>query len=116
MPVARLTHTWTESDKRVSRDAQMRIEELMKSAGARDTWNFPAGRCGAYHLMGSCRMGNALESSVVDQWGRTHDVPNLYIADGSVFVTSSPSEPTLTIQALALRTADQLVLQARGSV
>ena len=66
--------------------------------------------------MGSCRMRKAQDTSAVNHWGQAHDVPNLYIADGSVFVANKPSESTFTMQALALRTADQLVLQARMSV
>jgi hypothetical protein len=59
--------------------------------------------------MGTARMGDDPASSVVDRWGFAHDVPNLGIVDGSVFVTSSGVNPTATIAALALRTADHLV-------
>jgi choline dehydrogenase-like flavoprotein len=54
-------------------------------------------------------MGNDPESSVVDRWCRSHDIPNLYICDGSVFVTGSAVNPSLTIEALALRTAARIV-------
>ena len=53
-------------------------------------------------------MGEDPTKSVVDRWGRTHDVPNLFIIDGSIFTTSACVNPTTTIQALALRTADYL--------
>jgi hypothetical protein len=53
-------------------------------------------------------MGDYPASSVVDRWGMTHDVPNLGVIDGSVFVTSGPVNPTTTIMALAARTADHL--------
>jgi choline dehydrogenase-like flavoprotein len=56
-------------------------------------------------------MGTDPTDSVVDGWGRAHDVANLYVIDGSVFVTSSGLNPTATIAALALRTADHLVAQ-----
>jgi len=55
------------------------------------------------HLMGTCRMGNDPATSVVDKHHRTHDVPNLFIVDGSSFVTSARNQPTCTIQALAYR-------------
>ena len=58
--------------------------------------------------MGTARMGDDPQHSVTDRWGRTHDVPNLFIVDGSLFVTCAPINPTSTIQALALRTADWL--------
>jgi choline dehydrogenase-like flavoprotein len=54
-------------------------------------------------------MGTNPETSVVDPWGRTHDVDNLYVVDGSVFVTSGGVNPTNTISSLALRFADGLV-------
>jgi choline dehydrogenase-like flavoprotein len=53
---------------------------------------------------------------VVDPYGRTHDVPNLFVADASVFVTSSTANPTPTLTALALRTADHIVETARDQV
>jgi choline dehydrogenase-like flavoprotein len=54
-------------------------------------------------------MGDDPGSSVVDRWGRSHDIPNLYVVDGSVFVTSSGTNPTSTIAALAMRTAEHMV-------
>ena len=65
------------------------------------------------HGTGTCRMGDDPATSVVDRWGRAHDVPNLFIVDGSLMVTSAAVNPTSTIQALALRTADY-IKQARG--
>jgi len=60
------------------------------------------------HVMGTVRMGDDPATSVVDQWGRLHDVPNLLVADSSVFVTSSGYGPTLTLVALAIRNARAL--------
>lgn len=65
------------------------------------------------HLMGTARMGVDPARSVVDPWGRCHDVPNLVIVDGSVFVTAGSANPTSTIAALALRAADHLVRHRR---
>ena len=56
--------------------------------------------------MGTARMGNKNDKSVVNEYGRCHDVNNLYIIDGSVFVTAGAVNPTSTIQAFALRVAD----------
>jgi len=53
-------------------------------------------------------MGTDAERSVVNEWGRSHDVKNLFIVDGSVFVTSGGVNPTSTIQAIALYVADQM--------
>jgi choline dehydrogenase-like flavoprotein len=59
--------------------------------------------------MGTARMGDNPRRSVVDRYGRSHDVDNLFIVDGSVFVTAAAVNPTPTIQALALRTADHML-------
>jgi choline dehydrogenase-like flavoprotein len=58
--------------------------------------------------MGTARMGADPSSSVVDPWGRVHDLDNVYLADGSVFVSAGGFNPTLTIMALSLRTARHL--------
>ena len=55
--------------------------------------------------------GSDPATSVVDQYGRTHDIANLFICDGSVFPTRGSANPRLTVQALAARTADYLVRQ-----
>ena len=60
------------------------------------------------HLLGTARMGNDAATSVVDKFHRTHDVPNLFLCDGSSFVTSGRGQPTMTIQALAFRAADHI--------
>jgi choline dehydrogenase-like flavoprotein len=63
---------------------------------------------GGWHLLGTARMGTDPERSVVNEWGRSHDVKNLFIVDGSIFVTSGGVNPTSTIQALALYIADSM--------
>jgi choline dehydrogenase-like flavoprotein len=61
---------------------------------------------GGVHLLGTCRMGNDPASSVIDKNHRTHEVPNLFLCDGSSFVTSGRGQPTMTIQALSFRAGD----------
>jgi choline dehydrogenase-like flavoprotein len=69
------------------------------------------------HLLGTCRMGNDPKTSVVDKYHRSHDVPNLFVCDGSSFVTSGRGQPTMTIQALAFRAGEQLARFAkRGEI
>jgi choline dehydrogenase-like flavoprotein len=62
-------------------------------------------------LLGTAKMGTDPATSVVDAWGRAHDVPNLFIMDGSIWPTSSGMNPTATIVALALRCTEHLVEQ-----
>ena len=61
-----------------------------------------------WHQMGTARMGDDPDTSVVNGWGRCHDVRNLFIVDGSTFVTSGAVNPTSTIQALALYIGDRI--------
>jgi choline dehydrogenase-like flavoprotein len=63
----------------------------------------------AWHLLGTCRMGSDPQTSVTDSVHQTWDVPNLYICDGSSFVTDGSVNPTSTIGALALRCADRIL-------
>ena len=80
----------------------------MEAAGARDVQVVIPIAKGGWHLMGTARMGTDPTRSVVNEWGRSHDVKNLFIVDGSIFVTSAGVNPTHTIQALALYIADQM--------
>jgi choline dehydrogenase-like flavoprotein len=88
-----------------------RQKEILEMAGARKVWTDPAGleeTTYSRHLMGTCRMGDDPRTSVVDRWNRAHDVPNLFLVDGSSLVTSARQQPTATIQALAYRAADHI--------
>lgn len=89
-----------------------RATEAHEAAGARRTMSTSLMRDCGWHLMGTARMGNDPAASVVDQWGRAHDVPNLYIIDGSTFVTCAGANPTATIAAIALRCADHMISNA----
>jgi choline dehydrogenase-like flavoprotein len=86
-----------------------KASESMLEAGAHKIETDSLMRYSGWHLLGTARMGDDPRTSVVDRWGRFHDVANLYAVDGSVFVTSSGTNPTSTIVALALRTAEHLV-------
>ncbi len=65
----------------------------------------------AAHHLGTCRMGTETGDSVVDPFGRVHGLPNLFVVGGSSFVGTSAINPTLTMVALAMRTADYLMDQ-----
>lgn len=67
----------------------------------------------ATHNLGTSRMSAQPEDGVTNEWGRAHDVPNLYISDGSLMTTGGAANPTLTIVALAMRQADHLCEQLR---
>jgi len=69
----------------------------------------------AYHLLGTCRMGNDPKTSVINADYRAHDVKNLFICDGSSLVTFGRGQPTLTISAMAYRAADRITALTRRS-
>lgn len=95
-----------------------RASEILEAAGARRIWKGPVteSTIGA-HLLGTCRMGDDPKTSVVDKYHRAHDVPNLFICDGSSLVSSGRGQPTMTIQALAFRAAEHLIAFAkRGEI
>jgi choline dehydrogenase-like flavoprotein len=86
-----------------------KASESMIEAGAHKVETDSLMRYSGWHLLGTARMGDDPETSVMDRWGRSHDIANLYAVDGSLFVTSSGTNPTSTIAALALRTAEHMV-------
>ena len=114
LPVARITHSSHENDNRLARFLAERSREIFEAAGASRVI-VPQSRLRKLHnhQMGTCRMGKDAASSVVDPWCRSHDVPNLFIIDASVFVTSGGLNPALTIQANAFRVCDRIVAEAK---
>lgn len=106
IPAPRVSYTLGHNSKRMLSHAMTNGRKLMEAAGAIKSYAFGPVRETGWHLMGTTRMGDDPEASVVDSFGRCHDVPNLYVADSSVFVTSGAVNPTSTLQAIALRVAD----------
>ena len=83
-------------------------KKVMQAAGSSKDLAFGPVRNTGWHLMGTARMGTDPKNSVVNEWGRSHDVRNLFIVDSSIFVTSSGVNPVSTMQALALYIADAM--------
>jgi choline dehydrogenase-like flavoprotein len=92
-----------------------RATEAHEAGGATETFVADWYPTQGWHLLGTARCGEDPASSVVDQYGEAHDAPNLFVVDGSVFVTSSPVNPTPTICAFALRSAEQIVRRGRSA-
>ncbi len=102
IPVPYVHFNLFENDKRMMRAGIAKAIEVLTAAGATSTSSVNR----YAHLVGTCRMGFSPTDSVVDQWCRSWDVPNLFVCDGSVLPTQGSSNPALTISALAARTAD----------
>jgi choline dehydrogenase-like flavoprotein len=80
---------------------------IAKATGAKEVWS-GRGNMPTIHLMGGTIMGMGAENSVVNSYGQTHEIPNLYMAGPGIFATAGASNPTYTIFALSLRGAEQL--------
>ncbi|MEI7778396.1 MAG: GMC family oxidoreductase [Actinomycetes bacterium] len=102
----------SENSQRLLAFHREKMNQAISASGALRTFE-ESTSVEAGHLMGTATMGDDPETSVVDKWGVTHEVPNLCIVDGSVMPTGGGVNPTATIAALALRAATHLVSQAR---
>jgi choline dehydrogenase-like flavoprotein len=107
LPVAHVNFNLHDNDKRLIKFAKEKTMEVMAAAGATEVVQ----EARYAHLVGAARMGSDPRTSVVDKFGRTHDIGNLFVCDGSIMPTQGSANPGLTIQALAARTADYLVSQ-----
>jgi choline dehydrogenase-like flavoprotein len=107
IPVAKVHFDLYENDKKLIEYGKKTVMEVMRAAGAQEVVQ----ESRYAHLVGGARMGNDPGASVVDRFGRSHDISNLFVCDGSVLPTQGSANPGLTIQALAARTADYLIAQ-----
>jgi len=114
LPAIRVTYRNHPETMKTVGFMQDREMELLDAAGALTSWRMPFDdRDFSVHLLGTCRMGNDPKKSVINADHRSHDVPNLFICDGSSLVTSGRNQPTATIQALAFRAADLVTTLAK---
>ena len=114
IPAIRTTYRDHPDDLANARFLQDRGAEILDAAGALRVTKAPVTESSlAFHLLGTCRMGDDPAKSVVDRHHRSHDVPNLFMCDGSSLVTSGRGQPTMTIQALAFRAGEHIASFAR---
>ena len=115
LPAMRITSKSHPDDIKAMEFFRQKSIEILEAAGAKDIFAGPVrDRTGGAHNRGTCRMGNDPKTSVVDKFHRAHDVPNLFIVDGSNLVTGGRNHPTMTIQALAFRAAEHLVSASKA--
>lgn len=121
IPVLRFHVEWSDQEVAQIRHFQETAYQLLHAMGAEPLWAMP-GPDTSYgitapgqiiHEVGTARMGNDPDHSVVDAWCRLHDVPNVYVADAASFVSQADKNPTWTILALAMRTSEHIAEQAR---
>ena len=110
IPVLKFDYRFQDNEKKMMADAAEQAEAMLKAAGAEDIkvrrgiltegWSI--------HELGTARMGDDPKTSVVNSYGQTHDVKNLFVVDGATFVSASAVNPTWTILALCWRAMDYL--------
>jgi choline dehydrogenase-like flavoprotein len=109
MPLAHVAFTYGQNDRALIAHAVAKMNEIIQAAGGTPAFVTED----TAHLMGGCRMGADPMTSVTNSFGQTHDIPNLFIAGASLFVTSGGGNPTNTVMALAARSADYIIEQLK---
>jgi choline dehydrogenase-like flavoprotein len=110
VPVLRFNYTFGDNEMKMLKDMGDSIEEMLHAAGAEEikVSRDPLTPGWSIHELGTARMGDDSKTSVTNSYGQTHDVKNLFIADGSIFVSAGNQNPTWTILALAMRGTEYL--------
>jgi choline dehydrogenase-like flavoprotein len=108
IPAPKITYKMSENSKKMLAHGLAKGKDVMTSAGSLKNFAFGPVRNTGWHLMGTARMGTDPKNSVVNEWGRSHDVSNLFIVDSSIFVTSGGVNPVSTMQALSLYISDKI--------
>jgi gluconate 2-dehydrogenase alpha chain len=115
MPVIRITYDMRENEQRVAAWMENKAQEILREMGANSTWCGPRFTgVGSSHDFGGARMGEDPGTSVVDPQLQVHDTPGLYVFSGAAFPTCPGINPTLTLLAMCIRAAEQLVEKLRA--
>ncbi len=109
LPGVSINYKLSSNSRKILDFGLRKTRELLDSAGAIFLYENPLMRYAGWHLMGTAKMGNDPRKSVTNKFGKIHDLENIYIIDGSLFVTSASVNPTPTIQALALYVAENIL-------
>jgi choline dehydrogenase-like flavoprotein len=107
LPRPRVHFSYGRSELAMSKHAQSLLTAAWQAAGGTDCWTLQR----TAHVIGTCRMGTSPSDSVVNSFGQSHDVINLYVCDNSIFPSALAANPALTIMALALRTAKHFLTE-----
>ncbi len=115
IPVLNIQCRYSDNEFNMAKDAVDTISNLFQDAGfevlSRNDKMFPPGY--SIHEVGTCRMGDNPKTSVLNKWNQSHDIKNLFVVDGSSFVTGGVQNPTMTILALSMRASEYIVEQRR---
>jgi choline dehydrogenase-like flavoprotein len=115
IPALRIQTKYTDNEFNMARDAADTAAELAEAAGfevlVKNYEPNPPGY--SIHELGTCRMGDDAKTSVLNKWGQSHDIKNLFVVDGAAFVSAGWQNPTMTILSLAMRSSEYLAEQMR---
>ncbi|WP_374379627.1 GMC family oxidoreductase [Dongia sp.] len=114
IPAPKLIYKVSENSNRMLKFHEDKCVEACKAGGAIEVSVVHQMRDTGWHLLGTTVMGTDRNASVVNEWGQTHDVPNLFVFDGSTFPTSAGLNPTATIMTVALRQSRRLIAERRN--
>jgi choline dehydrogenase-like flavoprotein len=106
LPLAKAVHEFPEDSVRCWEAGLKEGKAVFEAAGAHTVW---IGGRNQMHTLGGAIMGNSATDSVTNSYGQTHDVPNLFVAGSSLFPTSGGANPTFTLSALAMRSAEHIL-------
>ena len=109
IPAPKLHYKVSENSHNMLKFHVQKCVDVCEAAGSVETVVVHQVPDTGWHLLGTCRMGDEPKTSVVNQWGQAHDVPNLYVFDASAFPTSGGVNPTATIMSVALRQTKRLI-------
>lgn len=109
MPRPEITFSYGENDNKMIEHGVERANQILKARKGKPA--FVVADTG--HLLGGCRMGSDPKNSVVNSSCQSHDIPNLFISDASIFTTSAGVNPTETVMAIAARTAEHIETMAK---
>jgi choline dehydrogenase-like flavoprotein len=121
IPVLRFRYKWTQDDINQAKHMQDTAQEIVKQMGGialvqpkGPETNYGLDKPGkGIHEVGTVRMGDDAKRAPLNKWGQAHDCKNLFVTDGSVFTQQSEKNPTWTILALSMRTAEYLIAQRK---
>ena len=119
IPALHIQARYSANEFNMAKDAMTTLAELCQASGfevlSKHDRMFPPGY--SIHELGTCRMGDNPKTSVLNKWNQSHDVKNLFVVDGSSFVTGGSQNPTMTILALSMRASEYLAeLMRKGEV
>jgi choline dehydrogenase-like flavoprotein len=118
IPILKIRSSWCKNEVDLCEDASAVAREVLESVGAESISSVtqPSIPGLSIHEVGTARMGDNPRTSVVNQYCQSHEIPNLFIVDGSVWVSSGCQNPTLTMLALAARCCDYIIHEFGKSI